>query len=68
MKTVVALIFLSFTLFGCALLMQAQDRSAEQVSKAIEQYCKNTDEKFRNDFRAAINAKAAPNSIEVTCQ
>jgi len=53
---------------GCSYLMQAQDKSAEQVSKAIGEYCKNTDEKFRTDFRAAINAKAAPNAIEVICK
>ena len=59
---------LIFALSGCSYLMTAQDKSAEQVAKGISQYCKNTDEKFRTDFRAAINAKAAPNAIEVTCQ
>lgn len=65
MKAAIALI--AIVLSGCSYLMTAQDKSAEQIAKGIAEYCKNTDAAFRDQFRTAINEKAAPNSIAVNC-
>ena len=61
-----ALLIIPF-LFGCAQLNELQNRSAEQVARAITEYCANTDEDFRESIRADVNAQAAPHSIEITC-
>ena len=52
---------------GCAQLLKLQGQSAEKAAQAISAYCKNTDATFRANFRAEVNAKAAPNSAEITC-
>jgi len=58
-------IFAAFT--GCAQLLKLQGQTAEKAAQAIEAYCKNTDETFRAQFRAEVNAKAFPNSAQITC-
>lgn len=54
-------------LAGCAQLLKLQGQSAEKAAQAIEAYCKNTDAEFRAKFRAEVNARAFPNSAEITC-
>ena len=52
---------------GCAQLLKLQGQTAEKAAQAIEAYCENTDATFRANFRAEVNAKAAPNSAQITC-
>ena len=61
--TIIILVLLA----GCAQLMQAQDKSAEEVARLITQYCESTDQDFRDAIREDINEYAAPHSIAVTC-
>ena len=66
MKLAIILVTL-FGIIGCAQLLKLQGQTAEKAAQAIEAYCKNTDETFRSGFRAEVNAKAAPNSVEIIC-
>ena len=66
MKLAIVLLTL-FGITGCAQLLKLQGQTAEKAAQAIEAYCKNTDAAFRDGFRAEVNAKSAPNSIEITC-
>jgi len=61
------LIIAVLLLGGCSQLARIQDKSADRVAGVISKYCSETDQEFRNKLRAAINAKAAPHSIAVTC-
>lgn len=54
-------------LVACAQLNELQDRSAEKIAEAIDQYCANTDEDFRSGLREDINGKTAGHSIAITC-
>lgn len=67
MKIIIPILVAAFFATACAQLMEAQSKTAEQVARGVAEYCKNTDEAFRTQFRAEVNAKAAPNSIIVTC-
>jgi hypothetical protein len=66
MKTLIVVLALA-SLCGCAQLLKLQGQTAEKAAQAIEAYCKNTDATFRANFKAEVNAKAAPNSAEITC-
>ena len=66
MKLAIVLVTL-FSIIGCAQLLKLQGQTAEKAAQAIEAYCKNTDESFRAQFRAEVNAKAFPNSAQITC-
>ena len=65
MKYLAIITIMAFT--GCAQLNDLQSKSADQVAKGIKEYCKQTDQDFRDKLRADINAKAAPHSIVVNC-
>ncbi len=53
---------------GCTLLSPQLDKAAEGAGKLVTFYCQNiTDSALREQFRAAVNAKAAPHSVAVTC-
>lgn len=53
---------------GCSLLAPQLDKAAEGAGKLVTFYCTNiTDASIREQFRAAVNARAAPNSVAVTC-
>lgn len=67
MKALIALLTALFFVAGCAQLLKLQGQSAEKAAQAIEAYCRNTDADFRAKFRAEVNAKAFPNSAEITC-
>lgn len=67
MRTLIVLIVIAFFVTGCAQLLKLQGQAAEKAAQAIESYCKNTDEDFRAKFRAEVNAKAFPNSAQITC-
>jgi len=56
-----------FGVTGCSTLLKLQGQSAEKASQAIAFYCKNTDQLFREKFRAEINSKALPNQITIYC-
>ena len=56
-----------FTLAGCAQLQPVLERSAGKVAEGIDTYCEETDENFRTDFRAEVNAKTNGATIVVTC-
>lgn len=66
MKVIVALIAV-VALSSCAQLLKIQGQAAEKAAQAVEQYCKNTYSEFRAKFMAEVNAKAFPNSAEITC-
>ena len=53
---------------GCAAVLKLQGQAAEKAAQAVTAYCANTDAAFRASFRTEVNAKAAPNSVEITCQ
>lgn len=67
-KLVGCALLLMAMLSGCSFLSTAEDRSAEQVGKAVALYCKNTDESFRNVFDVKVNVAANPNSININCK
>jgi hypothetical protein len=52
---------------ACSFLLKLQGQAEEKTVQGIEAVCKNTDEDFRQSFLAGVNAKAAPNSISITC-
>ena len=51
---------------GCALLEPFQEEASDKAAIAVNKYCEQTDENFRADFRAAVNAKTQ-HSIAITC-
>lgn len=62
------LVSVLMTLTGCSLLAPQIDKSAKAAGKAVKFYCDNIpSEEIRADFRAKVNAVAAPDSIVVTC-
>lgn len=70
MKTIrIALyvVILAAALSACAALLRIQGQAAEKIAQGVEDYCQNTDATFRANFRAEVNAKAAPNSVAVHC-
>jgi len=58
---------LALILGACSTLLRLQGQAEEKTVQGIEAVCKNTDEAFRTSFLAGVNAKAAPNSISITC-
>lgn len=64
-----SLMFLALAwLSGCALLGGELDKAANGAGKLVTFYCENvTDPTVREEFRAAVNAKASPHSVSVTC-
>lgn len=64
---VIVALLVAMGIGGCAQLLKLQGQSAEKAAQAIEAYCDNTDADFRAQFRAEVNAKAFPNSAEITC-
>lgn len=53
---------------ACALLGGKLDRAAEGAGDLVTFYCANiTDPTVREQFRAAVNTHAAPNTVSVTC-
>lgn len=63
----IVLLIVTMLTTACSQLLRAQDKGAEQIARVVHEYCANTDQDFRVKFRAAVNEKAAPNSIIVTC-
>lgn len=56
------------TLSGCALFSKELDKAAEGAGRLVTFYCENvTDGAARAQFREAVNAKASPHSVAVTC-
>jgi hypothetical protein len=56
------------SLTGCQVLAPQIDKAAKAAGKAVTFYCENvTVPEIRAEFRAKVNAAAAPNAIEVTC-
>lgn len=53
---------------GCALFSRELDQAAAGAGRLVTFYCQNiTDPSIREQLRAAVNAKAAPHSVSVTC-
>lgn len=52
---------------GCAQFMRVEDQAAEQTARGITKYCENTDQAFRERYRAKVNALAAPHSAAISC-
>jgi len=53
---------------GCALFADELNTAAEGAGKLVRFYCENvTESSIREQFRAAVNAHAAPHSVSVTC-
>ncbi len=67
MRALAVLFSILFFTVGCAQLLKLQGQAAEKAAQGITEYCKNTDEAFRAKFRAEVNAKAFPNSAQITC-
>lgn len=67
MKAILSLV-LVLSLTGCQILAPQIDKSAKAAGKAVKFYCDNvTSDEIRAEFRAKVNAEAAPDKIEVTC-
>lgn len=59
-----ALIFAS----GCALLSTNLEKAAKAAGKTVTAYCENvTVQEVRDEIAAAVNAKAAPHKVKITC-
>ncbi len=56
------LLIVALALFatGCAILEPASDRAAARLGDGITYYCENVDASMREQFRARVNAHAAP--------
>lgn len=55
-------------LSGCQLLAPQLDQAADAAGKLVKFYCDNvTSPEVRQQFREAVNAKAAPHAVNVTC-
>lgn len=53
---------------GCALLSDSLEKAAKAGGKVVKEYCENvTLPEVRDQIRDAVNAKAAPHKVEVTC-
>jgi len=53
---------------GCQVLAPQIDKAAAGAGKLVTFYCDNiTVPEIRDEFRAKVNAAAAPNSVQVTC-
>jgi len=52
---------------ACSTLLRLQGQAEEKTVQGVEAVCKNTDLAFRDTFFNNVNAKAAPNRIEITC-
>ena len=53
---------------GCALLSDSLEKAAKAGGKIVKEYCENvTVQEVRDQIRDAVNAKAAPHSVSVTC-
>lgn len=53
---------------GCSILGDQLDKAAKGAGKLVSFYCENvTIPEVRDELRAAVNAHAAPNSVQVTC-
>ncbi len=53
---------------GCEVLSPQIDKAAKGAGKLVTFYCDNvTSTEIREEFRAKVNAAAAPNSVAVTC-
>lgn len=62
----ILLAFFAAALAGCALLEPFQDQAADGIADAIDEYCAQSDENFRSEFRDDVNSKTDHN-IEITC-
>jgi hypothetical protein len=64
---IVTILSVSACVSGCSLLAPQIDKTAGYAGKLVTQYCENTTEEVRAEIRTAVNAKAAPHSVTVTC-
>lgn len=60
-------ILFALTGTGCTLFQAQSDQVATYAGKVVKGYCENTTADVRAEIRAAVNAKAAPHSVTVTC-
>lgn len=68
MKRVILLIPALLALTGCQVLAPQIDKAAKAAGKMVTFYCDNvTVPEIREEFRAKVNAHAAPNSVQVQC-
>ena len=59
---------MSLSSAGCSLLSPQIDKAAKAAGKMVTFYCGNvTVPQIREEFRAKVNAEAAPNSVQVEC-
>jgi len=66
--TILAAVFAMTSLAGCALLSSDLEKAAKSAGKVVKSYCENvTVPEVRQQIQDAINAKAAPHSVAVTC-
>lgn len=66
--SVLALAYAMTFASGCALLSDNLERAAKAAGKIVVSYCENvTVQEVREEIAAAVNAKAAPHKVEITC-
>jgi len=66
-KVFCAIAFLAM-LSGCSVLRENADKASSKVADGVNTYCDELDQGARGEFRAMVNAKAAPDKVEVTCE
>jgi len=53
---------------GCTLLSDNLEKAANGAGKMVKAYCENvTVQEIRDEIKTAVNVKAAPHKVEVTC-
>ena len=56
-------LLIALLLSGCAQITKLEGQADDALVKAVNKWCDNTDQEYRDKRRAAINAKLAPRSI-----